>query len=91
MELTICLLFFGSPRSDEIKNDEMQLLLLPDTVPHDALCEEAQKIWKEYFGQARISCMTRLDKGIKRPHDENKCLAVTALQKKKAARVICLS
>ena len=58
-------------------------MLLPDTVPHDALCEEAQKIWKEYFGQARISCMTRLDKGIKRPHDENKCLAVTALQKKR--------
>ena len=72
-----------NPRSNEIKNDEMQLLLLPDNVPHDSLCEEAQKIWKKYFGQARTSCLTRLDKGVKRPNEEKQSLAVTALQKKR--------
>ena len=61
----------------------MQLLLLPDNVPHDSLCEEAQKIWKKYFGQARTSCLTRLDKGVKRPNEEKQSLAVTALQKKR--------
>ena len=54
-------------RSEATQSDEQQLLLLSKTdTPHDQLCARAAKVWQAYFGKPRASCMTRLDKGIKR-------------------------
>ena len=62
--------------------NEMQLLLLPSDVTHEELCKKAQKIWVNYFGVARSSCMSRLDKGVKRTKP---CLTVTNIQKQRRA------
>ena len=67
--------------SDDLKNDEMQLLLLPKDVVHADLCKGAQKHWQQYFGAERKSCFDRLDKGKSRASKD--CLTVTNVQKKR--------